>query len=136
MGRYSLMIYIRNTPENLNQKLAENFQASEFRCRCGKCQLTMVHEYGLHLLTLLRQLYGKPIDINSGYRCQAYNATLANSSPYSYHTRGMAWDIALPLAHKEERAHLLAFCSVVFPSMYVAPTFAHLSIKGFETKTY
>ena len=129
------MIYIRNNQESLNQKLSDNFRASEFRCNCMQCDVTMVHEYGLHLLNVLRELYGKAIILNSAYRCQQYNRTIPNASPHSYHVRGMAWDIALP-KEKEYKDYLIAFCRVVFPDMYVAPTFVHVSIKGFETKTY
>lgn len=45
-----------------------------------------------HVLDPLREAYGKPIRVTSGYRCPAVNAKVGGS-PTSDHLRGMAADI-------------------------------------------
>jgi uncharacterized protein YcbK (DUF882 family) len=42
----------------------------------------------------VRTAIGKPITINSGYRCPAYNASI-KGAPLSAHTFGLALDISL-----------------------------------------
>lgn len=44
------------------------------------------------ILDPLRELYGKPIIVNSGYRCPALNKAV-NGSKYSQHVKGQAADI-------------------------------------------
>lgn len=41
----------------------------------------------------LRKMFGKPIRVNSGFRCKELNDRLANSSLTSYHLLGRAADI-------------------------------------------
>lgn len=45
-----------------------------------------------HVLNPLREAYGKPITVNSGYRCPALNQKVGGS-PTSDHLRGAAADI-------------------------------------------
>ena len=78
------------------QKVSDNFRLSEFRCKCGKCHITFIDDQLLILLEALRLSWGFPIIITSGYRCQAHNRSLQNSSKYSMHQQGGAVDIPLP----------------------------------------
>lgn len=45
-----------------------------------------------NILDPLREAWGKPITVNSGYRCAALNRAVCGS-PSSQHTKGMAADI-------------------------------------------
>ena len=45
-----------------------------------------------YILDPLRERYGKPIHVNSGYRCPALNKAV-NGSKTSYHMTGLAADI-------------------------------------------
>jgi hypothetical protein len=45
-----------------------------------------------HILDPLRERYGKPIHVNSGYRCPALNKAV-NGSKTSHHMTGLAADI-------------------------------------------
>lgn len=45
-----------------------------------------------NILDSLREAWGKPITVNSGYRCAALNRAVCGS-PSSQHTKGMAADI-------------------------------------------
>lgn len=53
--------------------LSEHFDSSEFRCKCG-CGICNVSATLLTKLERLRHQLGRPIHINSGCRCPAYNA--------------------------------------------------------------
>lgn len=48
------------------------------------------------LLQPIRNHVGKPVQINSGYRCSARNAATHGSSPTSQHVLGEAADISVP----------------------------------------
>lgn len=49
----------------------------------------------LHLLDPLRRLYGKPIAVTSGYRCEEVNR-LVGGVPDSQHVKGEAADCYVP----------------------------------------
>lgn len=70
--------------------LTENFNLREFQCAC--CGQVKLHPLLVYQLQLLRERIGKPILVNSGYRCPKHNAAVGGA-PQSYHLRGMAADI-------------------------------------------
>jgi hypothetical protein len=75
-------------------QLSENFRLDEFRCKCGKCDPILVDEAVVTWLQKLRDHFGKSVNINSGYRCAAHNASpKVGGSPGSHHVKGMAADI-------------------------------------------
>ena len=70
-----------------------SFKKSEFKCPCGKC-----NGYGkgiasslVKTLQDLRNKYGKPITITSGYRCPSHNKKVGGTTN-SKHTQGLAAD--------------------------------------------
>jgi len=74
-------------------------------------------------------VYGKPIKINSGYRCPEHNADV-KGRPLSYHLSGQAADIAFPGNQSlSEAAHLLHFVKVLFPYPYLGTSFVHVDIR-------
>lgn len=73
--------------------------------RCSKKQaenLTMLID---KVLDPLREAYGKPIRVNSGFRCPELNK-LVEGSPTSDHMNGRAADIVGTPATKEENKRL------------------------------
>lgn len=68
----------------------------EFECRCGcvmpaeaKANIeALVH----NVLDPVRDAYGKPIGVNSGFRCEKHNAKVGGAR-HSQHMRGQAADI-------------------------------------------
>ncbi len=86
-----------------NARVAKNFRAHEFACKASGCG----EEFPLddRLVTWLQQIrdhFGQPVQISSGYRCEKHNAQ-AGGAPNSYHTRGMAADIWIPALLHEPR---------------------------------
>jgi len=81
-----------NNQTDRSRKLAKNFTASEFLCKCGKCSTSLIDDTLISRLQKLRDKLGTPIHINSGYRCPAHNKAVGGASN-SNHTKGMAADI-------------------------------------------
>ena len=84
------------------------------------------------VLDPLREAYGKPIRVNSGYRCPRLN-TLVGGSPNSQHMRGEAADIQ-PVDGNEADLEVLAQFLIAngkFDQLILYPTFIHVSHKRF-----
>ena len=77
-------------------QLTKNFKLSEFRCKCGKCNMS--NEVFANVqnvannLQVLRDALKTPININSAVRCKNHNQ-LVKGSPKSQHLLGKAVDI-------------------------------------------
>ncbi len=66
-----------------------NFIESEFACRCGCGRAFMIPDF-MDRLQAIRDDFGKPMPVSSGFRCIAYNKKL-NGGPE--HVLGLAADI-------------------------------------------
>ena len=74
-----------------NRRLAPDFQVRELRCRDGT-DTVMVDEALVLLLQCIREHFGKPVVITSGYRTAAHNAAVGGAKS-SQHLYGRAADI-------------------------------------------
>ncbi|MEO5329959.1 MAG: D-Ala-D-Ala carboxypeptidase family metallohydrolase [Magnetococcus sp. THC-1_WYH] len=70
-----------------------HFKRSEFVCRCG-CGVERMDHGFVQFLDELREIYGKPMKITSGYRCPMHNAAVSKTGHVGPHTTGLAVDIA------------------------------------------
>ena len=73
------------------KKLSPNFTVYEVRCRDGS-DVVMIDESLVVLLQCIREHFGKPITITSGYRTGTHN-TAVGGSRSSQHLLGKAADI-------------------------------------------
>jgi len=71
--------------------LAPGFKVREFRCRDGS-DVVMIDESLVVLLQCIREHFGKPVTITSGYRTAAHNAAVGGAKS-SQHLLGRAADI-------------------------------------------
>ena len=76
-------------------RLSANFVAGEFACKCGQCKSILVDSELVNRLQQIRDHFGVPVNVNSGYRCKSHNAAVGGD-PQSSHMKGMAADICLP----------------------------------------
>jgi uncharacterized protein YcbK (DUF882 family) len=67
------------------------FKDSELRCKCG-CGEVYFSDETRKKLNKVREDYGKPIIISSGYRCTSYNIQIGATQT---HSTGQAVDIAI-----------------------------------------
>lgn len=134
----------------------KHFSEKEFWCRCSQCQKGDA-EMGIppggmiggvpenvkalveNVLDPLREKYGKPIRVNSGYRCPKHNLAVGGASR-SQHLLGEAADIA-PVSsfrvqdpgYKDELARLVEIIKEngKFDQLIIYPSFVHVSWKRF-----
>lgn len=84
---------IRSYKKGSYERIAPNFRAREFDCHGrGCCTKTPIDEKLVAYLQQIRDHFGKPV-IVTAYRCETYNALVANAASRSYHTFGQAADI-------------------------------------------
>ena len=72
------------------RQLAPGFKVREFRCRDGS-DVVMIDESLVMLLQCIREHFGKPVHITSGYRTAEHNAAVGGSKS-SQHLLGRAAD--------------------------------------------
>ena len=82
------------------------------------------------VLDPLREAYGRPIRINSGYRCTKLN-TLVGGTPNSQHMRGEAADIQPVVGNEADLPELARILieNGKFDQLILYPTFIHVSYK-------
>ena len=74
-----------------SRRLAPDFKVRELRCRDGS-DTVMVDETLTVVLQCIREHFGKPVTITSGYRTPAHNAKVGGAKS-SQHLLGRAADI-------------------------------------------
>lgn len=85
----AIKTYKKGSPE----WLAPNFRAREFDCHgIGCCTQTSVDEKLVSFLQNIRDHFQRAV-IVTAYRCETYNALVANAASRSYHIYGQAADI-------------------------------------------
>ena len=72
-----------------NMRVSKNFSLKEFQCPC--CGRVMLDARLLSFLQTLRNQYGQPIIITSGYRCEIHNIYIGGRED-SLHLEGRAAD--------------------------------------------
>lgn len=105
--------------------------------RCGECRLRQRAEklpegveenleaLATNVLEPARQRLGRPIVVNSGYRCSIHNATVGGVTN-SQHMRGEAADLQCEDNRKLARIIVEAGR---FDQLIIYPTFVHVSYK-------
>lgn len=86
---------IKKYTKGSKARIGNNFAVSEFACHgSGCCSSVLIDTDLVKILQQIRDHFGKPVTINSGYRCANHNRTVGGSSG-SKHTQGMAADISV-----------------------------------------
>ena len=82
------------------------------------------------VLDPLREAYGRPIRVTSGYRCPKLNR-LVDGSPNSQHMRGEAADIQPVVGNEADLPELARILieNGKFDQLIIYPTFIHVSYK-------
>lgn len=71
-----------------------NFSEVEMRCRCGcgRCDMDVIF---MDRLQALREAFGTPLPVTSGFRCPYHNAEVSTTGANGPHTTGRAADIRI-----------------------------------------
>jgi uncharacterized protein YcbK (DUF882 family) len=99
-----------------NKQLSKNFNSKEFECSCQKCEVQYIEEELIEKLQKLRDLYGKPIAVTSGYRCPHHNEQVGGAKNSS-HVNGMAADIQPKIITLDELDNLYDICYTIFDNI-------------------
>ena len=76
-------------------QVSKNFASTEFDCHGkGCCTKTQLDGKLVEYLQKIRDHFGKPITVTSGYRCETHNKNIGGATR-SYHSRGQAADIVV-----------------------------------------
>lgn len=114
----------------------KEFEASETANAYGICNVITTTEVRdsvkalvLNVLQPLRDKYGKPLHINSGYRCPELNAKVGGVAT-SQHQKGEAADVKTGSQTESYRlAKLAKDLGLPYDQMILYPTFVHFSHK-------
>lgn len=77
-----------------NTYISRNFKVSEFRCKDGFDEILIDVDFVQSKLQAIRDHFGAPVTVNSGYRTESYNRKVGGASK-SYHMTGQAFDIVV-----------------------------------------
>ncbi len=109
-------------------KLTDNFSSTEFDCKCGKyCNKTLIDSKLVKYLQLIREHFGQPITINSGYRCAVHNKNVGGAKK-SNHVLGKAADIVVKGVEPKEVAKYAE--SIGVKGIGVYKTFTHIDTRA------
>ncbi|MDR1651664.1 MAG: peptidase M15 [Synergistaceae bacterium] len=72
-------------------RISPHFKLREFQCGC--CGTVKLRPELIAMLEALRALWGRPISLTSGYRCEQHNRAVGGASR-SLHMAGRAADIS------------------------------------------
>lgn len=84
---------IKTYTKGSSVKLSANLKSREFDCHgSGCCSSTLIDEKLVEYIQKIRDHFGKPVNISSGYRCPTHNKNVGGATG-SYHAKGQAADI-------------------------------------------
>ncbi len=109
------------------------FKMSEFACPC--CGKADMDPRFLETLDKLRELYGYPISISSGYRCAAHNAKVEGKTD-SQHLHGKAADIRTGEIGGERRYRLLKLAMELFEGIGVGKNLIHVDNRAIPVSAW
>ena len=120
-------------------KLTNNFNLSEFQCKCGCKMPAFVKENVKELaenLQALRDVVGR-IDLTNAYRCKEHNADVGGSTN-SQHIKGKAADIKSNTLSPSEIASitddLMKSEKFKLGGIGIYNTFTHVDIRGYKAR--
>lgn len=89
-----MMVEIYSLKESGGVQLSRNFKVREFACKDGS-DVVVVDPLLVWVLQNVRDHFGKPVTITSGYRTVSYNQTVDEAAKISMHCHGCAADFVV-----------------------------------------
>ena len=113
--------------------LSKHFSSNEFKCKCGNCELVEPPKELIDILEDVREHFGKPLTIMSGYRCEAHNSNVGGAKK-SKHKLGIASDIQVKdTSPNRVQLYLLN----KYPNDYGIgryPYFTHIDVRNYKAR--
>lgn len=115
-----------------SKKLSANFKVSEFACNDAS-DVVFISPELVTVLQKIRDHFGQPVTVNSGYRTAAYNQKI-DGATYSQHCYGMAADIKVKNVAPKTVA---AFAETLLPNkggIGIYKTFTHVDVRAVKSR--
>jgi hypothetical protein len=133
----NIIMAIKTYVKGSNTKLSTNFDSSEFDCHgSGCCSSTLVDDKLVTYLQQIREHFGKPVNISSGYRCATHNKNIGGATK-SRHSKGQAADIYINGVTPAEIAKYAESIGILGIGLYETNSdgfFVHVDTR--ETKSF
>lgn len=116
--------------------MSKYFKETELACKCKKCAGKVNVGKGISprlydILDAIRTIIGKPITVNSGYRCPDHNAEVGGV-PNSQHVEGTAADIVCKGVSPAALAKVAEQCGADGVGKYHG--FVHVDVRGYKAR--
>jgi uncharacterized protein YcbK (DUF882 family) len=91
---YNSNMEVTILPKGSQSVFSDVLKHKEVECKCQypDCHYTLVHDRTIRAFHLVRQHFGEPIIVTSGFRCQRHNKEVGGKAT-SFHTKGSAIDL-------------------------------------------
>lgn len=126
------MIKAYSKAKNGNTKLSANFKVREFACNDGSDPIFISSEL-VEVLQKIRDHFGKPVNINSGFRTASYNKKVGGAT-YSQHLYGTAADIRISGVSPK---NIAAYAETLLPNKGGIGTykdFVHIDVRDVKSR--
>lgn len=124
----NVKVYSKANDGNLS--VAKNFKVREFACQDGTDTVFISPDLAA-LLQKIRDHFGAPVNINSGYRTEAHNKKVGGAA-YSKHKYGMAADIRINGVSPLTIAKYA--CSIGAGGVGLYQSFTHIDVRPNKTR--
>lgn len=128
----AITIYAYSKAKDGNKSLSANFKVREFACSDGSDPIFIAPEL-VEVLQKIRDHFGKPITINSGYRTATKNKAVGGAA-YSQHLYGTAADITVSGVAPKTVA---AYAETLMPNkggIGIYGTFTHVDCRAVKSR--
>jgi uncharacterized protein YcbK (DUF882 family) len=110
----------------MSKYFSDPVSQKQLRCHCG-CDEIKITDALYTTLDTIRVLVGRPVNINSGYRCKKHDLKVRQKRTTGAHHKGLAADIRV--ANSYERFEILRACmQLKITRIGVAEDFIHIDI--------
>lgn len=126
------MIKAYSKAKNGNTKLSANFKVREFACNDGSDPIFISSEL-VEVLQKIRDHFGKPVNINSGFRTASYNKKVGGAT-YSQHLYGTAADIRISGVSPK---NIAAYAETLLPNkggIGIYKDFVHVDVRDVKSR--
>lgn len=126
------MIKAYSKAKNGNTKLSANFKVREFACNDGSDPIFISSEL-VEVLQKIRYHFGKPVNINSGFRTASYNKKVGGAT-YSQHLYGTAADIRISGVSPK---NIAAYAETLLPNkggIGIYRDFVHIDVRDVKSR--
>lgn len=128
------MIKAYSKAKNGNTKLSANFKVREFACNDGSDPIFISPEL-VEVLQKIRDHFGKPVNINSGFRTASYNKRKdVGGATYSQHLYGTAADIRISGVSPK---NIAAYAETLLPNkggIGIYKDFVHVDVRDVKSR--